>query len=473
MSTAISSRHRTKPDRKTEKNNSSANEFNFVSSILSQKKSSSNKSSSFNSKMAKSSSSGASSNQSNSSSKKNKFGGGGGAGANIRAPSAANAVMEDARPYTKDNMYNKIAAHQIAASSSRRMGGNNSSSSVMNQSFTSTSSSRPQSNNLVTEVVNTFPEMTNISGGGSRTYLEHNPRDSSSEIAQQRSVEANGYRDSRGNSTGSSPLDRSMNSKPERDSPVRKETKEPRIFQILSQIIRKQVSKKKNRHTFEQDRMADTSNSFDLTYVEERIIAMGYPSKGFEGIYRNALDQVEYELNKKHGVHYKVYNLCAEAGRKDGYEDHRFNGNVCNDFGFYDHNPPTFEIIQGFCDDAYDYLCANDKNTIVVHCKAGKGRTGTMISSLFIHISLQHEKFRKEQEASSSPNEIMTDSTNSKNSLSLTSHEKPARKQTPIIPEFPRILMAEYAMEYYGSVRTSNGKGVTIRHGILRFSANF
>ena len=68
-----------------------------------------------------------------------------------------------------------------------------------------------------------------------------------------------------------------------------------------------------------------------------------------------------------------------------------------------------------------------------------------------------HEKFRKEQEASS-PNEIMTDSTNSKNTINP--YEKP--RKTPIIPEFKDILMAEYAMEYYGSVRTSNGKGVTI-----------
>lgn len=54
-------------------------------------------------------------------------------------------------------------------------------------------------------------------------------------------------------------------------------------------------------------------------------------------------------------------------------------------FPFEDHNPPTIETSIAFCDDAHSWLQANPKNIIAVHCKAGKGRTGTMIATYLQH----------------------------------------------------------------------------------------
>lgn len=49
-----------------------------------------------------------------------------------------------------------------------------------------------------------------------------------------------------------------------------------------------------------------------------------------------------------------------------------------------DHNPGPVPLIFKFTVDAVLYLAEDPENTIAVHCKAGKGRTGLAICALFI-----------------------------------------------------------------------------------------
>lgn len=54
------------------------------------------------------------------------------------------------------------------------------------------------------------------------------------------------------------------------------------------------------------------------------------------------------------------------------YDGSRFNHNVCTEFSFEDHNPPTLQMIISFCQHVQTQLNAVADRTIVIHCKAGK-----------------------------------------------------------------------------------------------------
>ncbi len=141
----------------------------------------------------------------------------------------------------------------------------------------------------------------------------------------------------------------------------------------LGDFIRGKVSKKKKR-------FADDNFNLDLTYIAPNVIAMGFPSEGAEGVYRNPLKQVQQFFLLRHPNHFRIYNLCSERA----YDHAKFDGRVAH-FPFDDHNPPPFTLIKQFCEDARSFLDEHPQNVISVHCKAGKGRTGTMIASYFVY----------------------------------------------------------------------------------------
>lgn len=62
----------------------------------------------------------------------------------------------------------------------------------------------------------------------------------------------------------------------------------------MSHIARRLVSKKKRRF---QDK--ELSVDLDLTYITPRILAMGFPSRGKEGLYRNKMSDVKKFLDTR------------------------------------------------------------------------------------------------------------------------------------------------------------------------------
>eukprot|EP00892_Ulva_mutabilis_P004328 jgi/Ulvmu1/2267/UM013_0114.1 len=147
----------------------------------------------------------------------------------------------------------------------------------------------------------------------------------------------------------------------------------------MASLIRRLVSRHKIRFQNEEF-------DLDLTYITDRIIAMSWPGDGAEGWYRNPIGEVARMLDKYHGGHYRVYNLCSERG----YNESIFTGGSVITFPMDDHQVPPLPMLFDFSRDAQDYLAQDEANTVVIHCKAGKGRTGICIAALLLTLGRSH-----------------------------------------------------------------------------------
>ncbi|CAI4226849.1 unnamed protein product [Auanema sp. JU1783] len=172
------------------------------------------------------------------------------------------------------------------------------------------------------------------------------------------------------------------------------------LVRSICKPLRKIVSQNRRRHQTD-------GFDLDLSYITDRIIAMGYPADTAEAVYRNSMNDTREFLEKNHKDHYKVFNLRGLYA----YDPSKFHNRV-RFFEMTDHHPPRLEIMAPFCREVHEYLEADPLNVVAVHCKAGKGRTGVMICAYLVYINFY-----------------------------------PSPRQN---------------MDYYSIVRTKNNKGVTI-----------
>ncbi|CAM5073441.1 unnamed protein product [Natator depressus] len=151
-----------------------------------------------------------------------------------------------------------------------------------------------------------------------------------------------------------------------------------RIFRLASQkkqlekVTRRMVSENKRRYTKD-------GFDLDLTYVTDRIIAMSFPSSGKQSFYRNPIKEVARFLDTKHKDHYTIYNLCSEKGYDPVYFHYRVERVFIDD-----HNVPSLEEMLKFTANVRAWMKQDEKNIIAIHCKGGKGRTGTMVCTWLI-----------------------------------------------------------------------------------------
>ena len=54
-------------------------------------------------------------------------------------------------------------------------------------------------------------------------------------------------------------------------------------------------------------------------------------------------------------------------------------------FPFEDHQAPPYDLMLEFCKSVDEWLSKDSENVVVVHCKAGKGRSGLLISVYLLH----------------------------------------------------------------------------------------
>uniref|UniRef100_A0A8C3U4X1 Phosphatidylinositol-3,4,5-trisphosphate 3-phosphatase n=1 Tax=Catharus ustulatus TaxID=91951 RepID=A0A8C3U4X1_CATUS len=151
-----------------------------------------------------------------------------------------------------------------------------------------------------------------------------------------------------------------------------------RVFRLAAQkkqlemVTRRMVSENKRRY------MKDGFD-LDLTYITDRIIAMSFPSSGKQSFYRNPIKEVARFLDTKHPDHYKVYNLCSEKGYDPKYFHYRVERIFIDD-----HNVPALQDMLKFTASVREWMSQDEKNIVAIHCKGGKGRTGTMVCTWLI-----------------------------------------------------------------------------------------
>ena len=230
---------------------------------------------------------------------------------------------------------------------------------------------------------------------------EENENDNEGEICKKNTTPALKRRDSFDKNDGES-LEGNGGDIPEVDEPVvpltYKQTeellKDPK-FQKVKQLkestdleFSKTVKEKTKGHAnivkslVSQDKTRFCYDGFDLdlTYITMNIIAMGFPSTSIEGIYRNHMEDVKQFFTIRHPNHYKVYNLCDDKT----YAKNCFYKQ--DTYPFKDHEAPPLNLIRPFCEDAKAFLDEDKSNVIAIHCKAGKGRTGTFICCLLLYM---------------------------------------------------------------------------------------
>ncbi|XP_068383120.1 phosphatidylinositol 3,4,5-trisphosphate 3-phosphatase TPTE2-like isoform X2 [Eschrichtius robustus] len=140
----------------------------------------------------------------------------------------------------------------------------------------------------------------------------------------------------------------------------------------LEMLTRRMVSGNKRRYRKD-------GFDLDLTYVTERIIAMSFPSSGKQSFYRNPIKEVVRFLDTKHQNHYRVYNLCSERA----YDAKYFHDRVRR-YMIDDHNVPSLSEMVAFSKEVKEWMAQDEENIAVIHCKGGKGRTGTMICAYLL-----------------------------------------------------------------------------------------
>lgn len=144
----------------------------------------------------------------------------------------------------------------------------------------------------------------------------------------------------------------------------------------MASLLRQIVASPRVRHA---------EAGLDLCYVTENIIATSGPSSTYPQVaYRNPLKDLVSFLDAKHGAEWAIWEFRAEG---TGYPDSEVYNRVWH-YPWPDHHPPPFALLPLIIASMRNWLKGKDAagkgRVVVVHCKAGKGRSGTASCSYLI-----------------------------------------------------------------------------------------
>ncbi|KDQ60191.1 hypothetical protein JAAARDRAFT_32572 [Jaapia argillacea MUCL 33604] len=144
----------------------------------------------------------------------------------------------------------------------------------------------------------------------------------------------------------------------------------------MTDFVRRLVSGNKARF---KDGALDIE--LDLAYITDKVIVMGYPATGIEAVYRNRREDARKFLEHRHGKNFWVFNFCPI--RENSYDPGFFDGRVSR-YPFPDHHAPPLAMLALAAREMRLWLDGHPDRVAVLHCKAGKGRSGTLACSYLL-----------------------------------------------------------------------------------------
>lgn len=126
------------------------------------------------------------------------------------------------------------------------------------------------------------------------------------------------------------------------------------------------------KHTFKAP-----NTTLDLSYITPRlIVAAGPTDTSIKTVFRDNIAHVVAHLDRSHGRgNWHVWNLRGEG---PGYALNAVVGPHCSFRPFPDHQVPTLELMEQVALEIYNFLQSSNNNVAFIHCKEGKGRSGTV-----------------------------------------------------------------------------------------------
>ncbi|KAI5970177.1 TEP1 [Candida margitis] len=125
----------------------------------------------------------------------------------------------------------------------------------------------------------------------------------------------------------------------------------------------------------------------DLAYITPQLIVSSAPTTTYlESWYRYPLDDLLNYLETNHNSHWHLFNF---RGEDPGYKDEEVQFKVSH-YPFPDHYPPPIRYMIDATDEIDRFLSQTDENVAVLHCKAGKGRSGTLGCAYLMLSGVKH-----------------------------------------------------------------------------------
>ncbi|KAF8507851.1 hypothetical protein BU17DRAFT_78047 [Hysterangium stoloniferum] len=148
----------------------------------------------------------------------------------------------------------------------------------------------------------------------------------------------------------------------------------------MTNYLRKLVSGNKAR--FKDDEL---DLELDLVYVTDQVIIMGFPAEGLESLYRNRREDAKKFLEHRHKDNYWIFNFCPLS--ENLYDGATFNGRISR-YPFPDHHAPPLSMLPLAAREMRLWLEDSADRVAVLHCKAGKGRSGTLACAYLLSLDI-------------------------------------------------------------------------------------